>query len=264
MTTLTPQNTVERRSAPIPLSRLVRVELRKLVDTRAGFWLVASMGVISLVVAVVMLIARRNSPEKLDLSGFVTVMNMPTSVILPILAIMLVTAEWSQRTALATFTMEPRRERVVLAKLGASLIAAIGAVVFALVIGALANVLAGVVYGAPAGAWNFSGADLVNSLTIQVFGLLVGFGFAALILNTPGAVVAYFALPSAMGIVAGVVPWFRDHLGRWIDTTSTNQPFQTGDWASGIEWARLAVSAMIWIGIPLALGIIRILRSEIK
>jgi hypothetical protein len=41
-----------------------------------------------------------------------------TSFLLPILAIMLVIGEWSQRSAPITFTLGPRRSRVVLAKLG--------------------------------------------------------------------------------------------------------------------------------------------------
>ena len=53
-------------------------------------------------------------------------------IILPVLAILLVTGEWSQRTALTTFTMEPRRERVVLAKLAAALIAGVTAVIISL------------------------------------------------------------------------------------------------------------------------------------
>ena len=33
------------RPAPSPPSRLVKVELRKMFDTRAGFWLLASIGI---------------------------------------------------------------------------------------------------------------------------------------------------------------------------------------------------------------------------
>ena len=108
----------------IPFSRLVRVELRKLVDTRAGFWLTASIGVIAAIVVIAMLIANRNSPENLNLGQFFGMMNIPTAIILPILAILLVTGEWSQRTALTTFTLEPRRQRVVGAKLVAVLLTA--------------------------------------------------------------------------------------------------------------------------------------------
>ena len=35
--------------AQIPLSRIVRVELRKMFDTRSGFWLIASIAITGLV-----------------------------------------------------------------------------------------------------------------------------------------------------------------------------------------------------------------------
>ncbi|MGC4960321.1 ABC transporter permease [Gordonia sp. DT218] len=255
---------VDCRTASIPLTRLTAVELRKLVDTRAGFWLTASIGLISVVVVVAMLIANHDKPGDLNFGQFFGMMNIPTGIILPILAILLVTGEWSQRTALTTFTMEPRRERIVTAKLLAALVAGIGAVVLSLVLGAVGNVIAGIAFTDPAGAWSFTAAGLVNSFLLQMFGLLLGFAFAALILNTPGTIVAYFALPTALSLVTELVPWFKDNLGQWIDTTSTNAPFQSGDWATGSEWARLIVSAVVWIAIPLTLGVIRVLRSEVK
>ena len=248
----------------IPFGRLVGVELRKLVDTRAGFWLTASIGVIAAVIMVAMLIANRNDPENLNLGEFFGLMNIPTAIILPILAILLVTGEWSQRTALTTFTLEPRRERIIGAKLVASLITGVAAVAVALVFGIIGNSIAAIVFADPAGAWGLTVAGFVNSFVIQAFGLLLGFGFAALILNTPGAVVAYFALPTALSVVSELVPWFKDNLGQWVDTTLTHMPFQSGEWATGGEWARLLVSGLIWIALPLGIGLVRVMRSEVK
>ncbi len=248
----------------IPFGRLVGVELRKLVDTRAGFWLTASIGVIAAVIMVAMLIANRNDPENLNLGEFFGLMNIPTAIILPILAILLVTGEWSQRTALTTFTLEPRRERIIGAKLVASLITGVAAVAVALVLGIIGNSIAAIVFADPAGAWGLTVAGFVNSFVIQAFGLLLGFGFAALILNTPGAVVAYFALPTALSVVSELVPWFKDNLGQWVDTTLTHMPVQSGEWATGGEWARLLVSGLIWIALPLGIGLVRVMRSEVK
>ena len=259
-----PSIAVGRDAAPIPLSRLTHVELRKLVDTRAGFWLAASVGVISAIVVIAMLIADRESLGHLNFIEFFAMMNIPISTILPVMAILLVTSEWSQRNALTTFTMEPRRERILLAKLGVALIAGITAVVVSLTFGAVANVVAGLIYGDPAGSWEFTAAALINSFTLQMLWLLVGFGFAALILNTPGAIVAYFALPTAMSLLSELVPWFKTNLAGWVDLTTTSVPFQSGDWAAGGEWGRLTVSAVIWVAIPLTLGVIRVLHTEVK
>jgi hypothetical protein len=44
-----------------------------------------------------------------------------TSLLATVLAILVVTSEWSQRTALSTFTLVPRRERVIADNLGTPL-----------------------------------------------------------------------------------------------------------------------------------------------
>ncbi len=49
----------------------------------------------------------------------------PASVLLPIVGILLVTSEWSQRTGLITFPLVPVRSRVIAAKLLASLVLAL-------------------------------------------------------------------------------------------------------------------------------------------
>ena len=42
---------------PIPTSRIISVEMRKMFDTRSGFWLLTSIGVLSVVaVRVIMLL----------------------------------------------------------------------------------------------------------------------------------------------------------------------------------------------------------------
>ena len=264
MTATMPQQPTAFGGTAIPIGRLIRVELRKLVDTRAGFWLTLSIGALSAVVAVVKLIAGKNSLDSLNFGGFFGPMTVPMSILLPILAILLVTSEWSQRGALTTFTMEPRRERIVVAKLAASLIAAAGAVVAALVSAAVATLIAGVVYADPAGSWEMTGATLVNSIVLLLLGMLMGFGFAALLLNTPGAIVLYFAVPMVMGLITAIVPWFTDHLADWVDPGTAQIPLGDSVWPSGSDWAHILVSSLIWIGLPLVLGINRIMRSEVK
>ena len=51
-TPVPPADVIDVDRPGIPFSRLVRVELRKLVDTRAGFWLTASIGVIAAIVVI--------------------------------------------------------------------------------------------------------------------------------------------------------------------------------------------------------------------
>ena len=40
--------------------------------------------------------------------------------------------------------------------------------------------------------------------------------------------------------------------------------FELDNALTGEEWAQVGVTAVIWIGLPLVLGVIRLLRSELK
>jgi ABC-2 type transport system permease protein len=254
--------TIDTSRRGVPMSRLIAVELRKLVNTRAGLWLVLSIGLVSLLIMTAMLIWAEDSD--LVFGQIFGLMNIPTGFLLPVLAILLVTSEWGQRTGLVTFTLEPRRSRVVVAKLATALVAAVGAVLVALAFGALGNVLAGLFHDAPAGTWEMTLAGLSNSVMLQFFALLMGFAFGMLIRNSAAAIVLYFVIPTIWSILAQVIPWVHDHLQKWADFSFAQQPFQSGEWASGQEWAHLATSGTIWLVLPLVFGIWRLLRSEVK
>jgi len=133
--------TIDTNRPGVPMSRLIAVELRKLVNTRAGLWLVLAIGLVSLLIMTAMLIWAED--RDLVFGNIFGLMNIPTGFLLPVLAILLVTSEWGQRTGLVTFTLEPRRSRVVVAKLATALVAAVGAMLTALGFGALGNLLAG-------------------------------------------------------------------------------------------------------------------------
>ena len=91
------------RPAPpgIPMARLVAVELRKYVDTRAGFWLLVGVAIAAVMVTGTVLLWA--TPEEFTQATFTSAINIPTAVILPIIAVLSVTAEWTHRTGLTTF-----------------------------------------------------------------------------------------------------------------------------------------------------------------
>ena len=69
-------------------------------------------------------------------------------------------------------------------------------------------------------------------------------------------------LPVVFAVVGGLVGWFGD-LRPWIDFADAQTPLF--DWSiEGVEWAHLLVSGLLWLGLPLALGMVRILRAEVK
>ncbi len=253
--------TIDIQREGVPLSRLVLLETRKMVDTRAGFWLVLGMVIVSALITGAMLVW--GNADDLTFGNLFGLMNIPTAILLPVLAILLVTSEWSQRSALVTFTLEPRRSRVVLAKLLTSLIYAVGAVAVALAFGAVGNLLAGALRDG-AGAWDMTWIGIGNSALIQFIALLQGFAFGMLLMNSAAAIVLFFGLPTAWGIVSSIVPWLRDNVMQWLEMQTVQQPFQSGEAASASEWAHLGVAMSVWVLLPLVIGVWRLLRSEVK
>lgn len=99
----------------VPFARLTRAEPRKQVDTSAGLWLILT---IVLVTALVMVpVVWLSDPADLTFQLLAQTAVLPQMLLLPVVGIMAATSEWSQRTGLVTFALEPRRGRVILAKL---------------------------------------------------------------------------------------------------------------------------------------------------
>ncbi|MFC4072686.1 ABC transporter permease [Actinoplanes subglobosus] len=261
MTTMTdamPTAVPATAAAPVPLSRLTLVELRKLADTRAGMWLLIVIGLATVATSAILLGWADDSEITFAaLYGFGLV---PSAVLLPVLGILSVTSEWSQRTALGTFTLVPARARVMVAKVAAGSLIAVAATAATAVLAAAANLLA-LALGAD-GSWSLDPSMIWQSLLLQVIFVLMGNAFGALLLNTPLAIVVFFALPTVWSILGGSIKALAD-AAAWLDLNVTSQALGEADMTSG-EWGRLAVSAGVWVVLPLVLGTMRVLRREVS
>jgi len=259
MSTLTVQQVGRGKAAGdgIPFSRLVQAELRKLTDTRASRLLMAAAAAATPVVIAVMLIVA--APRDLNYTRLVDFTQTPQKFILPALAILVVTSEWSQRTGLVTFTLVPSRGRVLRAKATATLGLGLGLIVIAFAVAAVGNLLSGLRHGD--GSWAFGAPGFGDMILVQVLTLLEGLAFGMLLRVSAAAIAAYYVLPtlwsalfSAPGL-KGIAPWF--------DLNQAQGPLYTHD-ITGTGWLQLLSAAAIWIGVPLAAGIVRALRAEVK
>lgn len=241
-----------------PLSRLTGVELRKLTDTRAGRWLLVTMLLSAAVLAGVQLAV--NEPAGRTLQVFFLGALLPTGILLPVLGILSITSEWSQRTALTTFALVPVRGRVLLAKLAAGAVAALGSVGACLLLAAAANLIALGTDGY--GSWRIEAAVLANAMVFQLVNVLMGLAFGMVLLNTPLAIVTYFVLPTAWTVLGGMVGWLADAAG-WLDFTRTMEPVLAGATLTAQQWAQFGTSTAVWVLLPLAIGAVRVLRTEI-
>ena len=82
----------------VPFARLVRSELRKTYDTRAGMWLLIALALLTLAGNVLFMIFTDDRSE-LSMLNFVGFGSFLQALLLPVLGILVVTSEWSQRTA---------------------------------------------------------------------------------------------------------------------------------------------------------------------
>jgi ABC-type transport system involved in multi-copper enzyme maturation permease subunit len=249
----------------IPFSRLVQVELRKVADTRAGRWLLISIAALTLIVLIIQMAVVLGQDLQVKYTDFLLGVNTPMGIILPVLGILSVTSEWSQRTAMVTFTLEPSRSRVIGAKYVCVLLLAVAALVVGLGLGALVNVL----YGALSGhtvVWGSVGKIVVDYLLLWVLGMTTGFVFGALFLNSAAGIVIYFVysfvLPTIFAIGAQLMDWFNS-IRPWIDFNFAQAPLGDGTMV-GKDWAQLVTSGLIWLVLPLMIGLWRIVRAEVK
>jgi ABC-2 type transport system permease protein len=229
------------------LGRLTLVELRKMTDTRAGFWL--QLAVVGLTLAIAGIIVGFGEAQDQTFENMLQATMQPSANLLPIIGILLVSSEWSQRTAQQTFTLVPRRPRVVGAKLLASLVVAVAA--FAV------SVLAG--SDAP-GTWSLPAGELGQIGLLFGIAMVGGVAFGALFLASAPAIVAYILAPIAWAALLSI-PAF-DGLAPWLDGSRSYAPMTDGV-MSATEWAHVGTTTALWVALPLLLGIWRISRSEV-
>lgn len=252
----------------VPLWREITVEMRKAVGTRGPWLLLGLLGLIWLVIAGVLL-----GGESPSFAGGMDGFSSMTRIFVAILAILLVTSEWGQRSVVTAFTLEPRRERVIAAKLAAVLLGVAGLFAAALVLAAVITAVCG-------GSFDGAAESLKSNGIRALFDILMAFAMGLAILNTAGAIVAYLALPDVVvpallflaSFSTGGIGGDGDGLesttlfatvGPWVYPQEAFSSIQ-GTGAGALGWAHVLVCAVIWIGIPGLLGVYRVMTSEVK
>ncbi len=243
----------ERPVPPIRWSSLLRVELRKVVDTRSGRWLLAGMvGLCAFMIG-----WKITNPDKVVLSfdNYLSGVGMVVGHVTPILALLAMTSEWSQRTALTTFTLAPRRMPVLTAKAAAAMLLTLG--IF--VIGALfatGGLALGSMGEGPAD-WSGIPGHLGSIGLFVLLQVLMGLAFGALAGNTPAALGAFLMLPTAW---AQVAPDLIGKASEWFDMARAYDILTSPDPLEGIGKTVTAIA--VWVVVPLVLGTLRALRRD--
>jgi ABC-2 type transport system permease protein len=238
----------------IPFGRLVRVEWGKATDTRAARWLLTAVAATTVGLMLAPLLSASSIEQSYtSYLGFAAV---ALSILLPVVSILTLTSEWSQRTALATFTQEPRRMRILTAKITVSLMLGAGAAVF----GGLVTA-AGLSVAAASGRTldaNLNTGLLFAFLLYVVLNVMTGVALGALVHNSAAAIVASFVLPIGFALLGRT----SQLVAQWLDYSTTFNWLLGGDWSG--HTPQILVSVILWVAIPLAAGLVRTARREIN
>lgn len=237
---------------------LLVVETRKLVDTLAGRWMLIAIAAVTALVLVAMWFA--NEPKNSNFETYLSGTATPLMLLLPVLGILAATSEWSQRTGLTTYTLEPRRIRVLLAKLGGALLLGLGSVALAFALTAAMTALAAGVKDLD-DAWKMSATIAGGFVLALLLSLAQGVAVGTLIPNTPAAIVVFFLVPFAWMFL---MQWEKMRSIRpWADLNNALAPLFAGQ-MTGENWAQLAVASGIWVALPLFAGGLVLQRREVK
>ena len=69
-------------------------------------------------------------------------------------------------------------------------------------------------------------------------------------------------LPTLSEMLASAQEWYAD-AQPWVDFQYNQTNLYDGDFTA-TDWAQLAVTGAVWLLLPLAFGLWRVLRSEVK
>ena len=87
----------------------------------------------------------------------------------------------------------------------------------------------------------------------------IGIAFGALLHSTAVAIVTYFVLGGALSLL--LIPALQT-AGNWVSTSQTYGWVLYGQWAG--HGAQIATSTLLWVILPLAAGIARTRRREVR
>ena len=119
--------------------------------------------------------------------------------------------------------------------------------------------------GRPA-VWNLDVVTLLDIVLANILVVLFGFMLGVLVRGSAGAIVAYFVyaflMPTVTDLLAVNQQWFHD-LQPWVDPAIAQHELFHG--ALTVEqWSQLGLTSLIWLVVPLLIGLRVLLRSEVK
>lgn len=252
-TTITPttSSSTATRVEPIRFANSLRVECRKVINTRAGQFIAAGglalMGAFGIGLAAV-------TKKGTEFTQIATTALGPATWLIFVLATLLIAHEFGRGSATHTFTLDPNRSRVLAAKALTVVLIALALVAAALVIAVLAWAVVPAL-GGPSVALTLSWQRLAQGIGGMCFAGLVALAWGLLLRNAPAPLVLLLVWPTISHILRNlsIAP-----LLDWVNI----EPVWSLD-GSALSWAKLASSALVWLVLPGAIGAYRLVKGDL-
>ncbi|MGZ8783654.1 MAG: ABC transporter permease [Gaiellaceae bacterium] len=245
---------------------LIRAELMKVRTTR-GWWAFLAVIVLLTGIAVAGQIGSAGEGERSTLDFQVSLADSVgiTVILAIILGIMMITTEFRHGTTTPTFLAEPRRERVIAAKVVATTVVAIGFAILSL----LVTLAIALPWLSIIGATSHAGDGEVVAQVAQAFFAVVMWALMGIAIGT--------LVQSQVAALVGTLVWiFLGETLIWglfgwldVDGVASYLPFRALDGADGTSgddllnyWPAVAVS-FGWIALFLFAGTVRTLKRDI-
>ncbi len=254
MTTTFPLSPITVEPRPLRFSTLTSVELRKMTDTRSGRGIL--LGILASVTGV--LIWKVAHPDiEVSFDNYGGAVATFVAFLAPLIGLLAMTSEWTQRTALTTFTLAPRRSSVIAAKYIASIVLSLGVLAAGLALAGGFTVLGDAIHGN--GSFDGLLTDVRSFAIVVVLQVTMAAAIGLLAMQTPIAITAFLVAPTAWaavssGLLKGTSPWFD--IFSAYDRLASTHPFGHA--------AQTATAIGVWVAVPSVLGLVHSLRREVK
>jgi ABC-2 type transport system permease protein len=241
----------------------MRAELLKARSMPTPLWcLIAVLACFLLGLGAVVLWGPGEDSGSLDVA-----IGLPTLIASIVFGVWMVGVEYGQRTLRRTLTADPRRTRVLLAKL-------LTALLLVALVTALLHLLALPLYDLAAQRHDASvsasaAADAgLSALVSNVAYAIVGFAFALITASMAGGVTMTLVFIFVIDTIISIVPKIEDFaMGPALEkVTSSLRGSDTGVFGETIERAETSDVLLVaaWLAGLLLLGALRFLRSDVK
>jgi ABC-2 type transport system permease protein len=249
------QGVARKKDRRPSLLRLTAVELEKMVNTRSGFWVM--LGIAGATVVLAFLNGLAHAGRQATYIHVFHDASQPLAFLLPVLGVLLICSEWTQRTTLTTFALVPDRRRVLAAKINACLLVSLAA----LILSVIASVVVVAAFGhARHGAGVLPASVIFQGWVHLAAWMMIGLAFGTALLASTPAIVAYLLLPIAFSGAVDAVHGL-DGVSTWLNITSFNP--MTLHALSATEWAHVIATMALWVGVPLLVGLVRVRGRDI-